>query len=64
MSNKDDDHQKRPDPRDSTALTALSSADSSFAGFVDTVEGEDDEAVNLRMIQGTRVKFNKRSGVD
>jgi hypothetical protein len=56
MSNDDD--QKRPDPRDSTAL---SSADGSFAGFVDTVEGEDDEAVNLRMIQGTRIKFSNEA---
>jgi hypothetical protein len=52
--NKKDDDQKRPDPRDSTAL---SSADSSFAGFVDTCEGEDDEAVNQRFIQGTRLKY-------
>ena len=48
-----DDEQKRPDPRDSTAL---SSTDGSFAGFVDTYEDED-EAVNQRMIQGTRIKF-------
>jgi hypothetical protein len=52
MSAKDDD-QKRPDPRDSTAL---SSPDSSFAGFADTYEDED-EAVNQRMILGTRIKF-------
>jgi hypothetical protein len=52
MSEKDDD-QKRPDPQDSTAL---SSTDGSFAGFVDTCEDED-EAVNQRMIQGTRIKF-------
>jgi hypothetical protein len=56
MSEKDDD-QKRPDPRDSTAL---SSADSSFAGFVDTYEDED-EAVNPRMIQGTRIKFSNEA---
>jgi hypothetical protein len=55
MSEKDDD-QKRPDPRDSTALA---SADNSFAGFVDTYEDED-EAVNQRMIQGTRIKFNDK----
>jgi hypothetical protein len=56
MSEKDDD-QKRPDPRDSTAL---SSPDGSFAGFVDTCEGED-EPVNQRMIQGTRIKFTNEA---
>jgi len=35
--------------------TAIAS-DNSFAGFVDTYEGED-EAVNPRMIQGTQIKF-------
>jgi hypothetical protein len=34
MSEKDDD-QKKPDPKDSTAL---SSTDNSFAGFVDTAK--------------------------
>jgi hypothetical protein len=54
MSEKDDD-QRRSDPRDSTALSA---ADNSFAGFVDSYEGEDeDEAVSQRMILGTRIKF-------
>jgi hypothetical protein len=56
MSEKDDD-QNRPDPRDSTAL---SSADNSFAGFVDSCEDED-EAVNQRMIQGTRIKFTNEA---
>jgi hypothetical protein len=53
----EDDDQKRPDSRDSTAL---SSADNSFAGFVDTYE-DDDEAVNQRMIQGTRIKFTNQA---
>jgi hypothetical protein len=53
----EDGNQKRPDPRDSTAL---SSTDSSFAGFVDTYEGED-EPVNPRMIQGTRIKFSNEA---
>jgi hypothetical protein len=52
MDTKDDD-QKNPDWKDSTAL---SSTDSSFAGFVDTCEDED-EPVNQRMIQGIRIKF-------
>jgi hypothetical protein len=57
MDTEDDDQKKRPDPKDSTAL---SSTDSSFAGFVDTCEGED-EAVNQRMIQGTRIKFTNEA---
>jgi hypothetical protein len=57
MSEKDDD-QKKPDPKDSTAL---SSTDNSFAGFVDTREDEDDGAVNQRMIQGTRIKFTNEA---
>jgi hypothetical protein len=42
--------------------TALSSSDSSFAGFVDTYEGdEDDGPINQRMIQGTRLTFSNDS---
>jgi len=44
------------DKNELLSTTAISS-DDSFAGFVDTYEGED-EIVNQRMIQGTRIKFS------
>jgi hypothetical protein len=43
---------ERPDQEQDSFV----SADDSFAGFVDTYEGED-EAINQSMIEGTRIKF-------